>query len=247
MRTRTLILMVVASISLGLGACSLMPKSRSEGAAESEPGIPTASEIRHFVEGSWQLETWHVGDEILRPPAGRGYILFHDGVVLFTVVRDHGERTLTRFGHGEYQVADGEWSYRYDDNHYIETEGPGTRRGVGQELLRLERATAVHGPDGKREAHSRERRRQADDDLRRQNADIHRGRPGGSHLEATLSATQDPIQGRALRVHAPRAAGESRRDRRPDPRTRLTQHLHPAHRYALRDARLRNSRRMARS
>ena len=124
MTTRNAVPLVVALLGLGSSACSPTYEVLSEGGALSEPGVPTAAEIRRFVEGSWQLETWHVDDKILQPPTGRGYILFHDGVVMFTVVRDQGARTLTRFGYGEYQVADGEWSYRYHDNHYIETQGP---------------------------------------------------------------------------------------------------------------------------
>lgn len=116
MQTRYASLIPLALFGLSFSACS---------SPTADPtAVPSEAEIRRFVEGSWQLETWHVDDEILRPPTARGYILFHDGVVLFTVVRDEGDRTLTRFGHGEYQVADGRWSYRYDDNHYMETERP---------------------------------------------------------------------------------------------------------------------------
>ncbi len=88
-------------VALALGARS--PSPAAQGAAPAE--------VRAAVEGTWQLEEWHVGGQVLTPPMVDGRWSNHDGAVLFMLHRtDTSESTM---GYGIYQLDDKTWSYRY--------------------------------------------------------------------------------------------------------------------------------------
>lgn len=72
---------------------------------------PAPADVRAAVEGTWQLEEWHVGGQVLKPPMVDGRWSNHDGAVLFMLHRtDTSESTM---GYGIYQMDDKTWSYRY--------------------------------------------------------------------------------------------------------------------------------------
>ena len=100
----------------------------------------TSKHIRQTVEGTWQLESWHIGDEVVRAPEAHGYWSLHNGTVLFTVYRTDGDTTFTSFGNGAYNITDSTWSYRYDhftnlivrgsgDDQVVEVDHPLLREG----------------------------------------------------------------------------------------------------------------------
>lgn len=106
----------IACIILLIGICCTPSKT-------SEVTRLNENTIRQFVEGTWELEAWNLNGRIISPPEGKGYILFHDGVVMFTIYRTSGDTTFTRFGNAVYEVTDSTWGYRYDHNNYIATLG----------------------------------------------------------------------------------------------------------------------------
>ena len=77
-------------------------------------------ELRAALEGTWQLEEWHVGGQVLRPPQADGRWSNHDGVVLFTLHRFGTAES--NMGWGVYEMTADTWGYRY--HHMQTTSGP---------------------------------------------------------------------------------------------------------------------------
>ena len=79
-------------------------------AAQSNPQ-PAPADLRAMLEGTWQLDEWHVNGQILRPPQVDGRWSNHDGVVLAVFSRrDTGQSSA---GFGVYQMTTDTWSYGY--------------------------------------------------------------------------------------------------------------------------------------
>lgn len=78
------------------------------------------ADVRAAVEGTWQLEEWHVAGQVLRPPLVDGRWSNHDGAVLFMLHRT--DTSESRMGYGVYEMDDKTWSYRYF--RMQGTEGP---------------------------------------------------------------------------------------------------------------------------
>lgn len=70
-------------------------------------------DLRAAVEGTWQLEEWHVDGQVLRPPRVEGRWSNHDGVVLFMVHRTTSDSAYSQSGYGTYQMNASTWSYGY--------------------------------------------------------------------------------------------------------------------------------------
>jgi hypothetical protein len=77
--------------------------------AQSNQQAP--ADLRAMLEGTWQLDEWHVDGQVLRPPQVDGRWSNHDGVVLVVYGRrDTGQTTA---GYGVYQITADTWSYGY--------------------------------------------------------------------------------------------------------------------------------------
>ncbi len=81
---------------------------------------PAPSDLRAALEGTWQLEEWHVGGQVLRPPQADGRWSNRDGVVLFTLHRTGTAES--NMGWGVYEMTADTWGYRYA--HMQTTSGP---------------------------------------------------------------------------------------------------------------------------
>ena len=78
------------------------------------------ADLRAALEGTWQLEEWHVGGQVLRPPQADGRWSNRDGVVLFVLNRtDTGDSNM---GYGVYEITSDTWGYRY--HRMQSTSGP---------------------------------------------------------------------------------------------------------------------------
>jgi hypothetical protein len=87
--------------------------------AQSPPRAAPA-DLRAALEGTWQLEEWHVGGQVLRPPQADGRWSNHGGVVLFTLHRFGTAES--NMGWGVYEMTADTWGYRY--LHMQTTSGP---------------------------------------------------------------------------------------------------------------------------
>ena len=90
----------------------------SERATSAQSAAPP--DLRAALEGTWQLEEWHVGGQVLRPPQADGRWSNHDGVVLFTLHRTGTAES--NMGWGVYEMTADTWGYRY--LHMQTTSGP---------------------------------------------------------------------------------------------------------------------------
>jgi hypothetical protein len=78
------------------------------------------ADLRAALEGTWQLEEWHAGGQVLRPPQADGRWSNHDGIALFMLHRiDTAESSM---GYGVYEITADTWSYRY--SRMQTTSGP---------------------------------------------------------------------------------------------------------------------------
>jgi hypothetical protein len=78
------------------------------------------ADLRAALEGTWQLEEWHVGGQVLKPPQADGRWSNRDGVALFTL---HRTGTAdSNMGWGVYEMTADTWGYRY--LHMQNTSGP---------------------------------------------------------------------------------------------------------------------------
>ena len=81
------------------------------GKGRSSAQTAAPPDLRAALEGTWQLEEWHVGGQVLRPPQADGRWSNHDGVVLFVLNRtDTGDSNM---GYGVYEITPDTWGYRY--------------------------------------------------------------------------------------------------------------------------------------
>ena len=99
----TLALAIAASIAL-LG----QPAAQS-----SQQAAP--ADLRAMLEGTWQLDEWHTGGPVLRPPQIDGRWSNHDGVVV--VVYSRHDTRQTSAGYGTYRITPDTWSYIYTRMH----------------------------------------------------------------------------------------------------------------------------------
>jgi hypothetical protein len=89
-------------------------------ARSAQGGAPAPADLRAALEGTWQLEEWHVGGQVLRPPQADGRWSNRDGVALFTL---HRTGTAdSNMGWGVYEMTADTWGYRYI--HSQTTSGP---------------------------------------------------------------------------------------------------------------------------
>jgi hypothetical protein len=80
-----------------------------ETATSAQSSAP--ADLRAALEGTWQLEEWHTGGQVLRPPQADGRWSNRDGVVLFVLNRtDTGDSNM---GYGIYEITADTWGYRY--------------------------------------------------------------------------------------------------------------------------------------
>jgi hypothetical protein len=93
----------------GLTAVSIL---FGAGQPATQAQSPAPPDLRAALEGTWQLEEWHVGEgKVLRPPQADGRWSNHDGHVLFMLHRaDSAESTM---GYGVYEMTADTWGYRY--------------------------------------------------------------------------------------------------------------------------------------
>jgi hypothetical protein len=73
-----------------------------------------SADIRAVLEGTWTLEEWHVGGEIMRPPQMTGRWMVHDGVVMAIRHRDGPKSFESTAAYGAYRISDTEWIYGYE-------------------------------------------------------------------------------------------------------------------------------------
>jgi hypothetical protein len=107
-------------LSAAVAAAVILGASRTLPSAQA----PAPADLRKALEGTWQLEEWHVGGQVLRPPQADGRWSNHDGIVLFVLHRaDTAESTM---GYGVYEMTADTWGYRYlrMQNTSGPTEGP---------------------------------------------------------------------------------------------------------------------------
>jgi hypothetical protein len=72
------------------------------------------ADVRAMLEGTWELEEWHLDGEVLRPPEIGGRWSNHDGVVV-AIYHRSGPRGFESFaGYGTYKMDGSTWGYRYD-------------------------------------------------------------------------------------------------------------------------------------
>ena len=100
-RSRSSRVAVSALLALAIPGASLHAQSVS------------LNELRATVEGTWQLDEWHVNGHVLRPPQVDGRWSNRDGVVLFMVHRTTGDSVFSQSGYGTYQMDARTWSYGY--------------------------------------------------------------------------------------------------------------------------------------
>jgi hypothetical protein len=79
--------------------------------SSASPQGDAPADLRAALEGTWQLEEWHVDGQVLKPPRADGRWSLHDGVVLFVLNRaDTAESSV---GYGVYRMDATTWGYRY--------------------------------------------------------------------------------------------------------------------------------------
>jgi hypothetical protein len=71
------------------------------------------NELRAVLEGTWQLDEWHLNGQVFRPPQADGRWSNHDGAVLFMVHRTTSEGVYSQSGYGVYELDASTWSYSY--------------------------------------------------------------------------------------------------------------------------------------
>src|SRR5687768_11161318 len=99
--------MVARALALSCTVLVMLAAQRSSAALQS--AVP--ADLRASLEGTWQLEEWHVDGQILRPPQADGRWSLHDGVVMFMLHR--ADRAESSGGYGVYRMDATTWSYGY--------------------------------------------------------------------------------------------------------------------------------------
>ncbi len=119
-----------------------LSQTTAGGSAAGQGVVATnLNRARSLLEGTFQLDEWHIGGKVLRPPVVEGRFSIHDGVILFMTVRHDGPAVETTHGWGAYRIDSDGWTYGYD---HLETasgsgDGPFTRttRPPSTTLLKL--------------------------------------------------------------------------------------------------------------
>jgi hypothetical protein len=91
-------------------------------------------QIRNYVEGTYTLQEWHAGDEVLRPPAVDGRFVLHDGVVA-TILKNWSQQAskLSAATYGRYSLDTSGFNYSYEDATFV-TETPSETK-ISHKLL----------------------------------------------------------------------------------------------------------------
>ncbi len=94
----------------------------------------SVKEARNHIEGTYTLQEWHAGDEVLRPPAVDGRFALHDGVVV-TILKNWSNAASKMSGatYGKYSFDKSGFSYSYEDATVV-TETP-TETKISHKLL----------------------------------------------------------------------------------------------------------------
>lgn len=98
------------SLVAGVALVLTMAGERPSGVAGQDAA---PADLRAALEGTWQLEEWHVDGQVLKPPQADGRWSNHDGVVLFMLHRATGTDAYSTMGYGLYEMDARTWSYRY--------------------------------------------------------------------------------------------------------------------------------------
>lgn len=72
------------------------------------------ADVRALLEGTFELEEWHLDGQVLRPPEVGGRWSNHDGVVI-AIYHRSGLKGFESFsGYGTYKMDASTWSYGYE-------------------------------------------------------------------------------------------------------------------------------------
>ena len=91
--------------------------------AGAQDGQPPP-EVRAVIEGTWELIEWHVGDEVLQPPAMEGRWMVHDGLVMATRHRNGPDDFESTAGYGAYRWGPTTWTYGYERSEDLHGPSP---------------------------------------------------------------------------------------------------------------------------
>ena len=81
--------------------------------ADARSGGQAAADLRALLEGTFELEEWHLNGQVLRPPQIGGRWSNHDGVVL-AIYHRAGPGGFESFaGYGTYKMEGSMWAYGY--------------------------------------------------------------------------------------------------------------------------------------
>jgi len=108
-------------------------------------------DTKSYVEGAYTLQEWHAGDEILRPPAVDGRLLFRDGVVAI-ILKNWAQPAskVSAATYGRYSFDSSGFSYSYEDATSV-TETPSEPKVSHKLLFEGTRSfTVSREPDGVR-------------------------------------------------------------------------------------------------
>ena len=104
-----------------LGAAAVMFVLTAQAGAQGGQPPP---EVRAVIEGTWELIEWHVGDQVLRPPAMEGRWMVHDGLVMATRHRDGPDDFESTAGYGAYRWGPATWTYGYERSEDLRGPSP---------------------------------------------------------------------------------------------------------------------------
>ncbi len=81
-------------------------------------------ETKTLIEGAYTLQEWHAGEEIIRPPAVDGRLVFSNGVVV-TILKNSSksDAKVSAANYGRYSLDNSGFSYSYEDATAV-TETP---------------------------------------------------------------------------------------------------------------------------
>jgi hypothetical protein len=73
-------------------------------------------ETKTLIEGAYTLQEWHAGEEVIRPPAVDGRLMFRDGVIA-TILKNWSEPSakINSANWGRYSLDSSGFSYSYED------------------------------------------------------------------------------------------------------------------------------------
>jgi hypothetical protein len=98
-----------ARFLFAIGVAAVWLVAIQQSSASPQGGPPP--EVRAMLEGTWQLEEWHVDGQVLRPPQANGRWSLNNGVVIFVLHR--ADTAESAVGYGEYKMDATTWQYRY--------------------------------------------------------------------------------------------------------------------------------------